>query len=220
MGVIVFADDDAKYRKGDHIVMYGDMSVAPTAPDTTFILHTDKFTEKEAIMWAEIVPYRMVIVGKLPKLSKASEHCVIIDQQTKVKQDYSRSIRAGLCWSDRDRAHRALRTTPLPLTNAFVRANVNDIRVGRLLARCTFTLHEDYTMAALAYGINPVADFKWPTKAKRMDYILPLGIRQTDKHMDIIINNDVVVANEVRTHQPDALSKGLPKTKQKVIEWL
>jgi hypothetical protein len=220
MGVIIFADDDAKYRKGDHIVMYGEMTVSPTAPDTTFIYHTDKFTEKDAIMWASVIPYRMVVVGKMPKLTKASEHCVIVDQQAKVKQDFSRSIRAALCWTDRDRAHRALGPVPLPLANAFVRVNVRDIRLGRLLARCTYTLHEDYAKAALAYGISPVANFKWPTKAKRTDYILPLGMRISDKHMQIIVNNDVVVTNEVRTHQPDALPVGLPKTKQKVIEWL
>ena len=160
MGVIIFADDDTKYRTGDHIVMYGDMTVSPTVPDTTFIYHTDKFTEKDAIMWASIIPYRMVIVGKLPKLTKASEHCVIVDQQVKVKQDYSRSIRAALCWADRDRAHRALEPVPIPLANAFVRVNVHDIELGRLLARCKFTLHDDYTKAAIAYGVSPVRNFK------------------------------------------------------------
>lgn len=220
MGVIIFADDDAKYRTGDHIVMYGDMTVSPTAPDTTFIYHTDKFTEKDAIMWASIIPHRMVVVGKLPKLTKASEHCVIVDQQVKVKQDYSRSIRAALCWADRDRAHRALSPVPIPLANAFVRVNVHDIELGRLLARCKFTLHDDYVKAAIAYGISPVRNFKWPPKSNRALDILPLGMRQTDKHLDIIVNNDLVVSNEIRTHQPDALPKGLPKKQQEVIAWL
>lgn len=220
MGVIIFADDDTKYRTGDHIVMYGDMTVSPTVPDTTFIYHTDKFTEKEAIMWASIIPYRMVVVGKLPKLTKASEHCVIVDQQVKVKQDYSRSIRAALCWADRDRAHRALEPVPIPLANAFVRVNVHDIELGRLLARCKFTLHDDYTKAAIAYGVSPVRNFKWPPKSNRALDILPLGMRQTDKHLDIIVNNDLVVSNEIRTHQPDALPTGLPKKQQEVITWL
>lgn len=220
MGVIIFADDDAKYRKGDHIVMYGEMTVAPTAPDTTFIFHTDKFSEKDAIMWAPIIPYRMVVVGNLPKLTKASEHCVIVDQESKVKQDHSRSIRAALCWADRDRAHRALSPVPVPLANAFLRANVTEIGVGRLMARCKYTLHEDYTKAVMAYGITPVRNFKWPPKSKRTLDILPLGIRQTDKHMDIIMNNDVSVSNELRANEPVALPLGLPKKKQEVIEWL
>ena len=38
--------------------------------------------------------------------------------------------------------------------------------------------------------------------------------------LDIIVNNDLVVSNEIRTHQPDALPKGLPKKQQEVIAWL
>lgn len=220
MGVIIFTDDDTNYRKGDYIVMHGEMTIAPTVPDTTFIYHTDKFSEKDAIMWASVVPYRLVVVGKLPKLTKASEHCVFVDQKSKVKQDYSRSIRAALCWADRDRAHRALAPVPVPLANAFVRANVNDIGVGRLIARCNYTLHEDYMKAVMVYGINPIRNFKWPPKSVRSIDILPLGIRQTDKHIDIIVNNDLVVSNEIRTNQPDALPSDLPKKQQKVIEWL
>ena len=220
MGVIIFADDDAKYRTGDYIVMYGDMSVSPTVPGTTFIYHTDRFTEKDAIMWASIIPHRMVVVGKLPKLTKASEHCVIVDQHLKAKQDHSRSIRAALCWADRDRALRALQSVPVPLANAFVRANVQDIELGRLLARCGYTLHDDYIKAVMAYGISPVRNFKWPPKSNRALDILPLGMRQTDKHLDIMVNNDLVVSNEIRTHQADALPKGLPKKQQEVITWL
>lgn len=221
MGVIIFADDDTKYRKGDYLVMYGEMTVSPTVPDMTFIYHTTTFSEKDAIMWAEIIPYRMVVVmDKIPKLSKASEHCVILDQETKVKQDYSRYMRATLCWADRDRAHKALHNVPLPLANAFVKVNVRDISIGRLLARCRYTLHEDYTKAAIAYGVSPIKNFKWPKKSKQTLDILPLGIRKTDKHIGIIIANDVIVSNEIRKDQSEALPVGLPKKKQKVIEWL
>ena len=45
-------------------------------------------------------------------------------------------------------------------------------------------------------------------------------MRQTDKHLDIIVNNDLVVSNEIRTHQPGALPTGLPKKQQEVITWL
>jgi len=221
MGVIIFAEDDAKYRKGDYIVMYGEMTVSPTVADTTFIYHAKKFTEDEAIYWAEAIPYRMVVVmDKLPKLTSASEHCVIIDQATKAKVDYSRSIRAALCWGDRDRAHKALSQVPLPLANAFLKVNVKDINLGRLLAQCRYKLHDDYLKAAIAYGVSPVRNFKWPSKRKRSIDILPLGIRQTDKHMGIIINGDIVVSNEIRQHQPDNLPTGLLKKKQKVIEWI
>lgn len=221
MGVVIFTDDDAKYRKGDYVVMYGEMTVCPTAPETTFIYHTKSFSEADAIYWADAIPYRLVVVvERLPKLTKASEHCVILDQQVKGKSDFSRSIRAALCWADRDRAHKALNAIPLPLTNAFLKVNVNDISLGRLLARCRYTLHDDYTKAAIAYGVSPVRNFKWPPKSKSSIDILPMGIRQTDKHIGIIVNNDAVVSNEIRTNQIESLPDGLPKKKQKVIEWL
>ena len=222
MGVVIFTTDDTQYRTGDHFVMYGQMTVAPTQKDTTYIFHTDKFTEKDAMYWAQVVPHRMVIVSsKIPRLSKQSEEYVIIDQRSRVaKQDYSRKMRAALCWADRDRAHTALNPIPLALANAFIKINVNDIGFGRLLARCRFTLHDDYTRAAIAYGIVPVRGFKWPPKTKRSDYILPSGMRRTDKHLDIIVNNDIVVANEIRLNDSQALPKGLNKRKQQVVQWI
>ena len=222
MGVIIFTQDDAKYRKGDYLTMYGDITINPTAPDTTYILHNKKFSEAELIYWASVIPYRMVIVAnKPPKLSSKSEHCIILDQDMKVnKEQYHRSIRAGLCWLDRDRAHKALKSVPIPLTNAFLKVNVKDIALGRLLAKCRYTLHDDYISAAIAYGISPVSKFKWPNKRNSSSYILPLEVRLNDKYMDIIATCDPIVTNELRRDSVEALPKGVNKTKQKVIEWI
>lgn len=222
MGVIIFTQDDAKYRKGDYLTMYGDITINPTAPDTTYILHNKKLSEADLIYWASVIPYRMVIVtDKPPKLTSKSEHCVILDQNMKVhKEQYHRSMRAALCWQDRDRAHRALQTVPIPLADAFIKVNVNDIEVGRLLAKCRFTLHDDYTTAAIAYGVSPVSNFKWPNKRNKTSYILPLGVRGTDKYMDIITTNDPVVTNEIRRDNVEALPKGVNKRRQKAIEWI
>jgi len=222
MGVIIFTQDDAKYRRGDYLTMYGDITINPTAPDTTYILHNKKLSEDDMIYWASIIPYRMVIVvDKPPKLTSKSEHCVILDQDMKVsKEQYHRSIRAGLCWTDRDRAHKALKSVPLPLTNAFLKVNVNDIQVGRLLAMCRYTLHDDYISAAIAYGVSPVSNFKWPSKRNKTNYILPLEVRTSDKYMDIIATSDPIVMNELRRDNADALPRGVKKRKQKVIEWV
>ncbi len=222
MGVVIFTKDDERYKTGDYFAMYGELTVSPSAPHTTYILHINKFTEKDAIFWARVVPFRLVVVcDKLPKLTKASEHCVILDQSIKTsKPDFSRKMRAALCWADRDRAHTALGPIPLPLANAFIKVNVNDINLGRLLARCRYTLHENYTRAAIAYGVNPVRNFKWPSKKANKDYILPTGVRQTDQHIATILNNDVIVANELRLNNMEALPAGLNKTKQEVIQWL
>ena len=155
MGVVIFTNDDARYRKGDFICMYGEITVPPTTPDTTLILHNKSFSEADVLYWAPIIQHRfVVVVDKLPKLSEASEDYVIIDQALKVKdKDFTRSIRAALCWVDRDRALNALRPVPLALMNAFIKANVDNMQVGRLLARCRFTLHDDYARAVMAYGI-------------------------------------------------------------------
>ena len=222
MGVVIFTNDDARYRKGDFICMYGEITVPPTTPDTTFILHNKSLSEADVLYWAPVIQHRLVVVvDKLPKLSEASEDYVIIDQALKVKdKDFTRSIRAALCWVDRDRALNALRPVPLALMNAFIKANVDNMQVGRLLARCRFTLHDDYTRAVMAYGIYPVSNFKWPKKSHNNDYILPSEMRRTDKHLGVILNNDIVVSNAIRRDAPDTLPKGLPKRKQNVIEWL
>ena len=222
MGVIIFTQDDANYRKGNYLTMYGDITINPTAPDTTYILHNKKLSEDDLVYWASVIPYRMVIVvEKPPKLTTKSEHCVILDQKMKVhKEQHHRSMRAALCWTDRDRAYKALKTVPLPLANAFINANVNDIEVGRLLAECKYTLHDDYVSAVIAYGVQPLSNFRFPSKQKRMDYILPLDIRLTDKYMDIIATNDPIVTNEIRRDNIEALPKGVKKTKEKVIEWI
>ena len=84
MGVVIFTKDDARYRTGDYFAMYGELTVSPTLRHTTYIYHTKKFTEQDAIYWASVVPFRLVVVAdKLPKLTKASEECVILDQSIK-----------------------------------------------------------------------------------------------------------------------------------------
>jgi hypothetical protein len=222
MGVIIFTNDDKNYRKGNYISMYGDITVSPSTPETTFILHNMKFSEADVLYWVPIVSYRMVVVvDKAPKLSSKTENCVIIDQNLKVADtDYSRAIRAALCWADRDRAYNVLKPIPIPLMNAFVKVNVDSMRLGRLLAQCRYTLSDDYTRAVMAYGIKPVSNFKWPKKSKNNDYILPSDMRKTDKHLEVIMNNDTIVSNAIRRDEPASLPQGLPKRKQEAIQWL
>mgnify|MGYP003667991778 FL=1 len=222
MGIIIYTNDDAKYRKGNFITMYGDITVPPTAPDTTFILHNKSFGEADALYWSPIISHRLVVVvDKAPKLTDASEDCVIVDQSLKVKrEDFSRSIRAALCWTNRDRVLTLLKPIPLTLMNVFIRANVDNMQVGRLLAQCRFTLHDDYTRAVMAYAIYPISNFKWPEKSHNNNYILPGDMRKSDKHLGVILNNDIMVSNAIRRDEPDTLPKGLPIKQQKVIQWL
>jgi hypothetical protein len=218
MGVIIFTGDDTKYKTGNYVTMYGRMTMTPTAPDTTYILHTDKFTSNDISYWHHLVSYRLIVVCDTPPKVSDDIDNVIIDQALRVsKPNYSRSIRAGLCWADRDRAHRMLTTVPLALANSFVKANNNDMRLGRLLAKCKYVLPESYSYAVIAYGLSPVRNFVWPSKAKRSSLILPTGIRQTDRYMDIIVTGDVV-SNNLR--DIGQLPDGLPKRKKDVTTWI
>ena len=222
MGVVIYTKDASRYQTGHYLVMHRELTTPPTAPDTTFILHSDRFAEKDVLYWAPVVPYRLVVVcNKAPRLTSASEDLAILDATLKIpKADYGRAMRAALCWADRDRAHRALEPVPLPLANAFVRANVDDIEVGRLLARCRYVLHDDYTRAVIAYGVPQVRDFSYPPKSASSIDILPGSMRKSDAHWDVIVRNDTAVTNEVRRDEPDALPKGVLKKQQEQLEWL
>ena len=43
MGVIIYAGDDKDFKKGDHIVMYGEISSPPNLDNMTYILHCESF---------------------------------------------------------------------------------------------------------------------------------------------------------------------------------
>ena len=220
MGVIIFTDNDERYKTGEYRLMYGQMTMTPTAPGMTYILHSNKFSHNDILYWQHLVSYRLIIVcDKAPKVTDKMEN-VIVDQALQVsKPNYSRSIRAGLCWADRDRAHKVISTVPLALANAFVKANANDMKLGRLLAKCKHVLPESYSYAIIAYGLSPVRNFVWPSKTKQNSIILPTGIRQTDRYMDIIVSGDATVSNNLR--DVGELPAGLPKRKQEVkTQWI
>jgi len=222
MGIVVLSNDDSRYREGNFVVMRGEMQYPPTAPDTTYILHTKRFTEADAIRWAAIVPYRLVVIlSRLPTLTAKSEEVVVIDPSLKKKKrDYRMQTEAMLRWRDRDRARPEVAKLPIPLAFAFLRVNIGDIGLWRSLSRVAFMLPDEYTHALLTYGVEPIrARVQWPKKsAKAID--MPEGCRESDIYAEQIINLSREVANEVRTKQPDALPKGVKKRRQKGIDWV
>jgi len=130
-------------------------------------------------------------------------------------------MRAALCWADRDRAAKALGEVPLPVANAYIKANTNDIELGRSLARARYTVHDDYLRAIIVYGMEPVRNFEHPSGTIKLNhYILPDGMRQSDKHWETIASADVPLKNEIRRNQPESLLKGVKKTPESVNEWL
>ena len=222
MGIIVFTADDAKYRVGDYITMYGEMAYPPTTPDTTYILHTTRFKEKDALSWATIVPYRLVIVtSKLPTLTSKSEDIIVIDASlAKKKDNWRMPAEAILRWRDRERAYSQAQKIPIPLALAFLRANNVSIDVWRLLADITYTLPDEYIRGVFGYAIQPQqARVAWPKKSIKKTPLLD-GVRESDIYTEQIIELSRLVANEVRVKNPSCLPKRVKKRKEGGVEWL
>lgn len=222
MGIVILAGDDSEFRVGDYIVMHRELTCLPTAPGTTYILHTSKFTEEQIMEWAEIVAYRLVIVlDKKPKLTKKSEDFVVVHQSLKTKPDeIGPAIGAMMRWRDRQSASKLIRKMPIPVALAVWRnAHPDDIVTARRLADVTFTLPDEYAHAVLTWSINPNKPSR-RLKPKKDDYEVPHGFRSTDIYTEELIRLAPDVANKVRTVDIEALPKGVRKTKQAVLDWL
>jgi len=216
MGIVILAGDDSEFRVGDYIVMHREMTCIPSAPGTTYILHTRKFTEEDILEWASIVAYRLVIVlDKKPKLTKKSEDFVVVHDSLKARPDpIQPAIGAMMRWRDRKAASKLIRQLPVPLALAVWRnAHPDDITTARRLAKVS------YAHAVFTYSINPNKPSR-RLKPKKEDYEVPHGFRLSDLYTEDLIRLAPDVANKVRTVDIQALPKGVKKTKQAVLDWL
>ena len=222
MGIVILAGDDAEFRVGDYIIMHREMTCIPSAPGTTYILHTRKFTEENILEWASVVAYRLVVVlDKKPKLTKKSEDFVVVHDSLKDKPDpIGPAIGAMMRWRDRNAAHQVVKSLPVPLALAVWRnAHPDDITTARRLAKVSFTLPDEYAHAVFTYSINPNKPSR-RLKPKKEDYEVPHGFRLSDLYTEDLIRLAPEVANKVRTTDIQALPKGVRKTKQAVLDWL
>ena len=222
MGIIILAGDDTEFKVGDYIIMHREMTCIPSAPGTTYIFHTNKFTEDDIMDWAHIVSYRLVVIlDKKPKLTKRSEDYVVVHESLKAQPDpVGPAIGAMMKWRDRNAAHQVIKTLPVPLALAVWRnAHPDDIETGRRLAKVSFTLPDEYAHAVFTYSINPNKPSR-RAKPKKEDYEVPHGFRLSDLYTEDLIRLAPDVANVIRTIDPVALPKGVKKTKQAVLGWL
>lgn len=222
MGIVILAGDDADFRVGDYIVMHREMTSVPSAPGTTYILHTKKFTEDDIIEWANYVSYRLVVVlDKKPKLTKKSEDFVVVHESLKDKPDpIGPAIGAMMRWRDRQAASRVIPNLPIPVALAVWRnAHPDDITTARRLAQVSFTLPDQYAHAVLTWSINPNKPSR-RLKPKKDDYEVPHGFRDSDIYIEELIRLAPDVANLIRTTDIQSLPKGVKKTKQAVLDWL
>ena len=220
MGIVILTADDSPYRLGRVIESRG-LTHPPTAPDTTYLVHQSKITEKEITHWIGLVPYRLVfVIKKLPRLSKQTKEVIIIDKSlAESKNSHKKQIDALFRWGDRRRVHNLFVGTPIPLALAFVRQNTKSIELWRILADVTFTLPPEYAEAVLVYGIKPSnKSVVWPKKSKKADEAPP-QFRQSDKYWDKIIAVEPTVRNRIRTQTPDKAPSTMKKRREKTHEW-
>ena len=221
MGVIIFTQDEQQYRDGDYVDMGREMTTPPTARDTTFIYHTNKFTQKDVEYWLPLIGYRLVIVGKVPKMVSDVREQVIIDKtHGKKRDDFTRPIMGLFKWPNRVRVLNMIRNVPLALISAFLRRNrPKDMRLGRLIARSLYHLPDDYLYASMTYGIAPGGRVDWPKKKEKV-YEVPLGYRSSDKYVDYILASSAEAANDLRRSEPEAMPAKMKKRIQKESEWI
>ena len=223
--MIIYANDDSDFRKGDYIVMHGEMTSPPTAPDTTYILHCESFPLSEARKWRDLVSYRLVIIQrkelKDPKALEKEDGVIIHKSAKRKKESHTSSISSVFRWDNRNRVWSATSTTPMPLLMAFHRVNrINDITTIRLYSQALWWMEEDYTKAAIVYGTTPKqGDILWPKKRDKTEE-LPPQFRYSDQYAELLIENAPEVRNMLRTESPESLPTTLKKTKESLLEWL
>ena len=223
MGVIILAGDDSEFRQGDYIVMHSQLTSPPTAPKTTYILHTSKFTEKDIIEWSPIVSYRLVVIlKKAPKLTDKSRDLVIEHRSLpRGGEDFRRPIEAFLRWDDRNRAHNEITKLPIPLTLSIWRMNrPDDIETARRIAKSSFQLSDDFIHAIFAFSVKSSPERAIKGKLDKDNDEQPHGFRRSDCYTEELIRLAPDVANHLRSVDPSGLPKGVKKRKESLTQWL
>jgi hypothetical protein len=221
MGIVIFTNDDEKFLVGKYVLMVGKIDTTLSDPDTTYILRTNRFTEKDVEAWLPFISNRLVVtISKPPKITKKTEDNVVIDNAYKIdSKKHLTSVEAMFSWSDRKRVWNFIQDLPIPYALAFLRTNRNDIDLWRLIAKANMEMSDEYVRAIFAYGIKEDRrKTLWPKKKVTGD-TAPPPFRQDDKYWKEIVTTIKSVANEVRSKSDD-LPKGMRKTKEATTQWI
>jgi len=221
MSIIIFTNDETPFRSDNEIIMHGMIDSIPTLKETTYILHSNKFSSDDVIIWSPLIQNKLVIVTeKLPKLSKKAKELCVIDDNLKKKDNNETFmlVRGMVNWEDRNRVKAFYKDQPTALLLWFLKANVSDIEMWRRVAKVLYFLPEKYLKASLVYGIKPSRKrVEWPKKKVTVKE-KPELFRRTDKHWEILLENSITVANKVRDN--GNIPKGMRKTKQRQHKWI
>jgi hypothetical protein len=220
MGVIIYAADDADFRRGDYIVMRGEITTPPTAPDITYILHCETFPASMAKEWLPYVAYRLVVVPRKGCKGIREGEGILLHRSVNVrKENHNQPINALFKWGNRSRVWKAFASTPMPLAEAFHRVNrVDDIETQRIISLARYQMDEKYARAALVYGTKHSSlQVQWPKKKAKEEEEVH-GFRESDRYVHHILQHAPEVRNELR--EIGAIPSTIKKTKEPVIEWL
>ena len=225
MGVIIYTADERPFKEGDYIQMSGSLKCPPTAPDTTYILFTNKSKQKDIEGWMPFVSYRLVIVcDKLPRLSNTFQEQVIIHSSLLgKKENFDRPIQSMFRFEDRQRVFDMIHhgKLPVPLALAWVRPNrKDDMITWRRLAKVTYMLPEIYAQAVLSYSIEPSKQRVVYPKKKKDKIEIPKFFRGSDIYANELIERAPEIANKVRIQEPTSLPPTVKKTQAKIVEWI
>jgi hypothetical protein len=220
MGVIIYAGDDKDFKKGDHIVMYGEISSPPNLDNMTYILHCESFPASVAKEWLPYVEYRLVVIPRKGCKGIKEGNGILIDKSAKIKkQNHNQPMNALFKWGDRARVWGVFQQSPMPLAEAFHKANrTSDIDTMRVVSDARYWMDEKYARAALVFGtVGEQGYVEWPKK-KAVEEEGIHGFRESDLYSSEIIQNAPEVRNELRT--VGKVPSTIKKTKETVVEWL
>lgn len=215
MGMLIFTRDAQAYREGDYVEGKG--VVSSPSDGLTVIVHEKRPSKEECMGWLDLISYRMVwVCDKAPDIK---DDRVIYDKTMKRKKsDYIPAIQATLRWSDRNRVWSGMTKVPVPLMLSFLKENVRDINLYRLLAKSFRWCPEEWQQAAICFATKPISGRPAFPKKKKKEELQIQGFRESDLYTDMIIQ-DGKVANMIRS-TCDELPKGMKKRKQGVVDWL
>lgn len=221
LGTVIFTEDDTKFMVGDYYIMYDIIDTFPTSNDVTYILRTNKFTEKDIIKWLPYITNRLIVTTtKPPRITNKTKEYVIIDKSATKRNIFLSGINLLFKSEDRLRAWHQIQHVPIPYALSFVNSNNNDIELWRRIAKSNMWLPDFYTKSILAYGIEPKRKtVQWPNKKKNIE-IPPTPFRVTDKYWEDIILSSAKVANNVRLNDKENLPSKAKKTMECEDVWI
>lgn len=229
MGVIILTADYRKGEWGEDVVVMRGIELLPDAENMTYISYWNGAKQKDIEYWIPHVQNRLVIVmDKLPKMTKAFEEKVIIDVSLKQGSQYAiydKALQAMFRFQDRQYVFKLLKDCKMPIPLALTWLETNrpqNVQKWRLLADVAFTLPDEYAWSIMAFCVEPDGkNPRWPSrKAKDKENIPPTFIRDTDTYWQLLSGLDIDIRNDVRTSEdtPTEYIKG--KRKEATTQWL